>query len=370
MRNYVIIEGSQKFFEKTLETLGVKNDWNDTLFKVIENYDSYRKRAIIFDDYKDTLIIKNISYHGITNEAHYGIAEIIENVTTDDAFIYIHNPTMIIWDFLENENYKKNSSNFFQEEYIINKDVGNFRDHVDKLANNIIGQNDALREVLKSMWYLINSKRKKPYVIMLYGGSSLGKTETVNDIAEIFYKGKYFVKQLSMFMNNTYSDYFFGDLPNSKSLAFDLYQRESNLLFFDEFDKCSNIFYSAFYTLFDNETFMDSTYKVDISNTLIILTSNYRNEQEMINALGLPIYYRIDKYINYEALSTDAIIKITKKEIEKRKEEFIHFYSEEEFYNLVSQQIKVENENGRTIKKKIQETIEDLIFTKDFNKYF
>lgn len=110
---------------------------------------------------------------------------------------------------------------------------------------------------------------------MLYGNSSLGKTELVREIAEKFFGGKYLEKHLSMFKNNNYSEYFFGDAPNRRSLGYDLLERESNLIFFDELDKCPEHFFSAFYTLFDNVQFKDATYDVDVSGTVIILTSNY-----------------------------------------------------------------------------------------------
>ncbi len=41
--------------------------------------------------------------------------------------------------------------------------------------------------------------------------------------------GKYMEKHLSMFKYNNYSDYFFGDAPNRRSIGFDLLERESNL---------------------------------------------------------------------------------------------------------------------------------------------
>ena len=58
-------------------------------------------------------------------------------------------------------------------------------------------------------------------------------------------------------------------------------ERKSNLIFLDELDKCPEYFYSAFYTLFDNTVFKDAVYDVDISRTLIILTSNYLDHEEI-----------------------------------------------------------------------------------------
>ena len=98
---------------------------------------------------------------------------------------------------------------------------------------------------------------------MLYGNSSLGKTELVREISKAFFNSKYMEKHLSMFKNGNYAEYFFGNEPNRSSIGFELLERESNLVFFDELDKCPETFYSAFYTLFDNTLFKDYTYDVE-----------------------------------------------------------------------------------------------------------
>ena len=224
------------------------------------------------------------------------------------------------------------------------------------------GQDRAIIEISKSLWYLISVQRKKPYVIMLYGNSSLGKTELVREIAKHFFEGKVLEKHLSMFKNNNYSDYFFGEEPNRRSLGFDLLERTSNLIFLDELDKCPEFFYSAFYTLFDNVEFKDATYDVDISGTIIILTSNYLSEDEMKQHLGMPIFYRIDKMIKFEDFSPQTIYEITMKEIEARKEEYGDMISPERIYEIVSKEISTKNENARTIKFKVQQVIENLLF--------
>ena len=94
-----------------------------------------------------------------------------------------------------------------------------------------------------------------------------------------FFEGKFYKKHLFMFKNNNYSDYFFEGAPNRKSLGYDLLEREPNLIFFDELDKCPEHFYCVFYTLFDNVLFKDVNYDVDVSGTLIVLISNYHSEE-------------------------------------------------------------------------------------------
>ena len=78
--------------------------------------------------------------------------------------------------------------------------------------------------------------------------------------------------------------------------------------------------------------------------------------------MGLPIYYRIDKFIKFEEFDTDVIVFLTKKEIAERKREFIEFCTEDEIYSAVSPKIFIKKENGRTIKFKVQETIEEILY--------
>ena len=163
-------------------------------------------------------------------------------------------------------------------------------------------------------------------------------------------------------MLSNYSEYFFGDAPNRKSLGFDLLERESNLIFFDELDKCPEHFFSAFYTLFDNTLFKDATYDADVSGIVIILTSNYQTEDEMKKHLGLPIFFRIDKSIHFDDFGCDTIYTIVKSEIEARKSEYEDKLTPEMVYAAVSPLVSATGENARTIKHKVQQVIEELLF--------
>ena len=222
----------------------------------------------------------------------------------------------------------------------------------------------AIIEISKTLRYLTTVKRKKPYVVMLYGNSSIGKTELVREIAKNFFNNQLLEQHLSMFKSNANSDYLFGDKPNRRSIGFDLLERESNLIFLDEFDKCADFFYSVFYTLFDNTVFKDAVYEVDVSGALIILTSNYSNEDEMKERLGLPIFYRIDKFIHFEDFDSETIFKIVQKELDDKYDEYKQYFSKEEIYALVSGRIMNTGENARTIKNKIQAVIEEQLFEK------
>jgi len=199
---------------------------------------------------------------------------------------------------------------------------------------------------------------------MLYGNSSIGKTETVRAISKHFFSDKIYEKHLSMFQNVSAEHYLFGNNPNRTSIGFELLERESNLVFLDEFDKLNNYFYPVFYTLFDNTLFQDATYRVDISGLIIILTSNYHNYEEMKKHLGLPIFYRIDKFVHFEDFNSATIRKVADMEIAS----YVKNSDSSLCTNLINARvypkINAYGENARTIKSKVQQVIEEVLFEK------
>lgn len=370
-RTYRIVIGSKAFFDAQVKKLEEKLDEEyeenviESFLELVRLSDERKQRGCPFldEDKASKMILKNDNYHGIVESAHDRLGSLIEELTTDDAIIYIHNPPIIVEAYLEGL-HDRGLIHLARdkEEYIIKRQPENFSGNMKRIANNIFGQDEAIVEISKSMWYLTTVNRKKPYVIMLYGGSSLGKSELVREVADKFFNGKFVEKHLSMFKNDAYSHYFFGDRPNRRSLGFDLLERESNLIFLDELDKCPEYFYSAFYTLFDNTIFSDATYELDISGLLIVLTSNYNNMNEMKDRLGLPIFYRIDKFINFKDFSEKTIYDITMNEIESHVKECNGKINAIDVYKRVSPVIQATGENARTIKNKIQSVIEEMLF--------
>lgn len=78
-------------------------------------------------------------------------------------------------------------------------------------------------------------------------------------------------------------------------------------------DKVSPSFYNAFYQMFDEGTFVDANYSVDVSKCIIICTTNYRTEEEAEKYLGMPIYSRFSKVVIFNPISVDDKLKIARK---------------------------------------------------------
>ena len=66
-----------------------------------------------------------------------------------------------------------------------NINVNNLKKINRYLRNNIVGQDSALDRVMANMYSLTKNKKSKPIVLMLYGASGVGKTETAKIISNV-----------------------------------------------------------------------------------------------------------------------------------------------------------------------------------------
>lgn len=172
----------------------------------------------------------------------------------------------------------------------------------DNIENNVIGQASAKRSIISSMYKSCTKKDNKPIVLLAYGPSGVGKTETAKEISESL-GGKLLRIQFSMMQTGESADYIFGSEHSKNCFARDLLERESNIILIDEFDKVSPQFYNAFYQLFDEGVYADIHYNIDVRDCIFICTTNFSSEEEAESYMGAPIYSRFTDIIHFELLS-------------------------------------------------------------------
>ena len=227
--------------------------------------------------------------------------------------IILHNPPHHIHTYIERE-----FSNFNVEKYsypVIRE--SNLVEFYQDLPNNIIGQDKAKELLSAALYPLINRQREKPVVLMLYGPSGVGKTETAKFLSRLT-GGSLMRKQFSMFQNEKFSSYIFGGSHSEDSFARDLLNRESGVILLDEFDKANSIFHSAFYQFFDDGIFEDKNYRVELGASLVICTSNYATEGEIRQELGDPLYSRFDALIEFMPLSKGDLRRVVSRLVDNR----------------------------------------------------
>ena len=260
----------------------------------------------------EVLVGKSEEYSMIKEEALNDFVTILEEYKIKD--MYFQNPPKLIFEMLK-KSYKKKE---IKIEYFEFKDIDEkiILEINSKFDTKIIGQNNVKEKLLINLYSNIKKLKTKPLILMFYGPSGVGKTETAKYLSEILGE-KLFRKQFSMYQNNSFFDYVFGEKHGISSLARDLLNRESNVILFDEFDKAESTFYSAFYQLFDEGILIDKNYEVKLKNSIIICTSNYRNLLDIKKKLGEAIYSRFDDFIEFKTINYNNMANIAKQMYEK-----------------------------------------------------
>ena len=311
----------------------------------------------------DLLTVSANEYSGVTEAVINNFVSFISKYNIKK--IIIQNPPMEIMDDL-NMQFRNSDIHIHNHDYgkITTDVINNFMSTSSKI---ILGQKDALNRVAQSLVIQQKlNKDNKPIVVMLYGPSGVGKTETGRLLANLLGE-KMFYSQFSMFQNEGHLNYLYGDKVQLPSFAKDLLNRTSNIIFLDEFDKANKFVYSALYELFDTGEFEDKNFHVDLKNTVIICTSNYESPEKIFEHLGEPMFFRINILIKYATLEDDVKIKLIDKYYNKLYNQLSSIEKElvgnsgvkEKYINLVK-----ELDNARQIENFIRNEIAKLLIEK------
>ena len=228
----------------------------------------------------------------------------------------------------------------------------------------IIGQEEVKRRLLTALYPLAAKKLSKPLVLLFYGPTGVGKSETAKYISDVVGQ-KLFRRQFSMFHSNEFAPYLFGGRHTGDSLAKDLMERESSVILFDEFDKPNPLFHSAFYQLFDEGIYEDRNYRAEVKNAVIICTSNYASAEEARERLGAPLFARFDAVIEFRPLSDEALgvilAKSCREEAELLTAEEREIISEEELCASLRPHGAAGGDGVRGVKRLVREKISEAL---------
>lgn len=174
----------------------------------------------------------------------------------------------------------------------------------DNVCEEVLGQEESKRVLVASLYRLSVMGNGRPSVVLLYGPSGVGKTETARCLSKAL-GGKLMRIQFSMMQTQEAYEYLFGAEHSKASLARDLLGRESNVVLIDEFDKVSPTLYNMFYQLFDEGRYVDTNYDVDMRGGLFLLTTNFKSERDARRAMGSAMFSRISACVAFSDLSDE-----------------------------------------------------------------
>lgn len=328
----VIFRGSKKDFEKLINTEIDKDTERVSFMELIQYYNKQIRQNdsasgdnwIARRRYIKNCIVKADDYASVLEHAISNFVNII-TLNSNVENLFVHNPPKRVIESLKSEyadiiEYK---SSIYQK--INRKKLKRIYDNIE---NFIIGQRYCKKEIISSLYKMSAKRKDKPIVLLLYGPSGVGKTETAKTISETL-GGELLRIQFSMMQSQEAYNYVFGGEHSRSSFAKDLQSRETNIVLIDEFDKVNPIFYNAFYEMFDEGMFVDTNYQVDVKNCIFICTSNFKNENEIKENLGPAMFSRIGDCIEYQELS------------KKEKEIIIEKYYTEIMKNLKNDEMNI-----------------------------
>jgi ATP-dependent Clp protease ATP-binding subunit ClpA len=294
---------------KNLVTLVLRDDARRREFRVVvpehenEPAEKVRRPKHVVAESSD---YASLNEHVITN-----FAQLVRAMRP--KHLHVNNPPSRVHDQLERA-FKDTTTVHYVYPPFTTSTLRQFRDDFSK---HLVGQ-EAVREVLlASMYPLARPGRKRPVVLMFYGPSGVGKTQTAQFINGLL-GGELLRKQFSMFHTEKFASYMFGGEHGEASLARDLLDRESGVILIDEFDKANPIFHSAFYELFDTGEFVDKNYTVRVGPALIVCTSNYSSQGEIRDALGDALASRFDALIEFEHLTPNEVLTVIERTVDSR----------------------------------------------------
>ena len=185
--NIVMFNGSRKDFEKLIEDRIDKNDETIPFMDLIQHYNArlrpnesgVRENTLSKKIEVDNCIVRAEDYGSVLEHVlsnFVGIITLNHNVGT----LYVQNPPKRVKNSLEtySEDIEYLSSKYMELE---RKDLKTI---YSNLQEDILGQEKCKKQIMSGLYRVITRKSDKPVVLMLYGPSGVGKTETAKSISK------------------------------------------------------------------------------------------------------------------------------------------------------------------------------------------
>lgn len=361
VRFNIFFEPVQKFNERV-----AKLDNYVSFNEVIINW---TKDSTIIDIIKPLIDKKNCIFrmdtYSLSGSLVFENIDLLIKIFNDSGTeeIYLHNPPKKFFNSLKQQ-VKSEFLNIEQSTFAKISEEQLKRISED-LNEKIVGQEKAKKSLLRKLVTQLVRTNAKPLVLMFYGEPGIGKTETVKQLSFTLYGNNNIIReQMSMVGGESSVKYFKSTNHSEDSFSKTLLNRESNVILLDEFALAPAFFHSTFFQMFDEGIYEDQNYKVDLSNSIIICTSNFKSRLEMEKNIDIALLSRFDGFVKFSPLSIDEkkqILKLTYSKIissEYIDERYQEYLDEDKILACIESHLNT-LPNVRAIRKYVEYVVAD-----------
>ena len=229
----VIFYGSKKDFEELVATETSKEQVTIPFMELIQHYNArlrpnesgVRESALSRNIDVDNCVVRADDYGSVLEHVLSNFVNVV-TLNHDIGTLFVHNPPRKVRDSLR-------SAYGDDIEYLGTQYPDLSREKLKEVYSNnekdILGQSNCKKQIISGMYRLIAKANNKPVVLMLYGPSGVGKTESAKSISKTM-GGELLRIQFSMMQTTEAYNYVFGAEHSKGSFARDMMARESNVI--------------------------------------------------------------------------------------------------------------------------------------------
>ena len=262
-----------------------------------------------------------------------------------------------------------------------NKDKKDILDLKNKLSKSIIGQDDAILELIKIYKQIkLNFKDDNPCSILFVGPSGVGKTKMAKMFAKNISRSVIKLDMSEYSESHSISKLIgspagYVGYSDSKNIFDKIKDNPFSVIILDELEKAHNNIISLFLSILDEGVVHDAKGElINFKNTIIIMTSNvgYLKDSIGFNKLGrdnlkenfsISFINRIDNIVHFNGMNKKMIKTIINNNISKLKEKYcdIKITVSKDVIEEIIELSNYEVSGARKIEKIIKKYLEDRI---------
>ena len=365
----ILDEVSAKVSLKESKGLKEYGFYNKKLKEVIKN----KKKAILDNDFDKASTFKNEEF------------DLMNKINNLELSLYkTHSRKVTKLDVAEVINMKTGIPIY----EILNEKAKLIKQTEKILNKNIIGQDEAVKEVAKVAKKIKLGFNDKCYSFLFCGPSGVGKTLLARTFGENLVGANNIIKlDMSEYKEAHSISKIIGSPPgyvgyaDNTNILEEIRNKPYSVLILDEIEKAHTNIINLFLQVLDEGKIKNSKGKiVRFDNVVIIMTSNvgfheinvgFNNKNTKISRLNdsfsIPFMNRVDKVICFNSLNEEDILKIIKMNLKKFKEKYsdkIRIRISKEVENEILNLSNYEEYGARKIAKIIKDKIETIVIDK------